>query len=221
MDCRALVRPDKKVPPEVVAVGGDLLDPDSLTAAVAGVSRSSTSPRCSAPPKRTKSGRSTCEAPITSSAPSNNTLPAAWSATPARRRGPFGDDARIAAVIGELILRSPAFVSYWARRDVHPHQQEQASPVPEPRSTGRVGDQHPRHQAFTVTGAPANSSSSTPPLRAVLRAGGSFGPADALRRRFLPLGVRRSAQAGSVREGQGSCAPGVRMARRLSTIQAR
>jgi len=37
-DCRALVRPSKELPEEVAAVEGDILDPDSLAAAVEGVS---------------------------------------------------------------------------------------------------------------------------------------------------------------------------------------
>jgi uncharacterized protein YbjT (DUF2867 family) len=38
IDCRGLVRPDKKLPVGVTAVEGDILSPDSLATAVVGMS---------------------------------------------------------------------------------------------------------------------------------------------------------------------------------------
>lgn len=62
---------------------------------------------------------------------------------------PYRNDPEIIAIVGELTLRSPAFVSYWQRREVRPRVDE-----PKFLHHGRVGDLHLRYQAFSVAAAP-------------------------------------------------------------------
>ncbi|GAA2228262.1 MULTISPECIES: helix-turn-helix domain-containing protein [Kitasatospora] len=62
---------------------------------------------------------------------------------------PFPDDPRIAQVIGELSLRSPAFADLWARYDVRPCTSDD-KPLWHP----RVGEMYLHYESFTVTSAP-------------------------------------------------------------------
>jgi transcriptional regulator with XRE-family HTH domain len=62
---------------------------------------------------------------------------------------PFPHDPQVLAVVGELTLRSPAFVAQWARREVRPRTNEDKH-LHHP----RVGDLHLRYQAFAVADAP-------------------------------------------------------------------
>ncbi len=89
---------------------------------------------------------------------------------------PFPDDPHVKAIIGELTVRSPAFLSYWARREVHPRSNEHKH-----LHHGRVGDLHLRYQAFNVADAPGQQVF-------VYTAEPGSTSADGLRRlrRFLP-----------------------------------
>ncbi|MCC5481063.1 helix-turn-helix transcriptional regulator [Streptomyces barringtoniae] len=62
---------------------------------------------------------------------------------------PFPDDPRIAQVIGELSLRSPAFAELWARYDVRPCTSDD-KPLWHP----QVGEMYLHYESFTVAGAP-------------------------------------------------------------------
>lgn len=62
---------------------------------------------------------------------------------------PFPDDARVLAVVGELTMRSPAFLHYWSRREVRPRTNENKH-----LRHDRVGDLHLRYQAFDVCDEP-------------------------------------------------------------------
>jgi len=62
---------------------------------------------------------------------------------------PFPDDPRVRAVVGELTVRSPAFLGYWARREARPRTYEHKHLHHE-----QVGDLNLRYQAFAVAGAP-------------------------------------------------------------------
>ncbi|WP_369394741.1 helix-turn-helix domain-containing protein [Streptomyces sp. CG1] len=62
---------------------------------------------------------------------------------------PFPDDPRVAQVIGELSLRSPAFADLWARYDVRPCTSDD-KPLWHP----RVGEMYLHYEAFTVASAP-------------------------------------------------------------------
>lgn len=62
---------------------------------------------------------------------------------------PFPDDPRIAQVIGELSLRSPAFASLWARYDVRPCTSDD-KPLWHP----QVGEMYLHFESFTVSSAP-------------------------------------------------------------------
>ncbi|KUN02972.1 XRE family transcriptional regulator [Streptomyces yokosukanensis] len=62
---------------------------------------------------------------------------------------PFPDDPRIAQVIGELSLRSPAFAQLWARYDVRPCTSDD-KPLWHP----QVGEMYLHYESFTVASAP-------------------------------------------------------------------
>ncbi|WP_116202931.1 helix-turn-helix transcriptional regulator [Amycolatopsis circi] len=62
---------------------------------------------------------------------------------------PFPDDPRIAQVVGELTVRSPAFASFWAHHEVRPRAGEDKHlrhPL--------LGDLRLRYQGFSVLDAP-------------------------------------------------------------------
>ena len=62
---------------------------------------------------------------------------------------PFPDDPRVTEVVGELTVRSPAFVRYWALREVRPRTNERKLV-----HHGEVGDLELRYQAFGIADAP-------------------------------------------------------------------
>lgn len=62
---------------------------------------------------------------------------------------PFPDDPDVKAIVGELTVRSPAFVTYWARREIRPRINKHKYLHHE-----RVGDLYLRYQAFNVADAP-------------------------------------------------------------------
>lgn len=62
---------------------------------------------------------------------------------------PFPDDPRVTTIVGELSVRSPAFVSYWARREVRPRTSEHKH-----LHHGQVGDLYLDYQSFAVCDAP-------------------------------------------------------------------
>jgi len=62
---------------------------------------------------------------------------------------PYRSDPQVISVVGELTVRSPAFVSLWQRREVRPRVNE-----PKVLHHSRIGDLHLRYQAFTVAAAP-------------------------------------------------------------------
>ena len=61
----------------------------------------------------------------------------------------FAEDPRVTAVVGELTVRSPAFVDYWARYEVGPKTRERKAL----RHPG-VGEIQLDYQAFAVSDAP-------------------------------------------------------------------
>ncbi len=62
---------------------------------------------------------------------------------------PFPDDPHVKAIVGELTVRSPAFVTFWARREVRPRTNEHKH-----LHHDHVGDLYLRYQAFNVVHAP-------------------------------------------------------------------
>ena len=62
---------------------------------------------------------------------------------------PFPDDPYVTAIVGELTVHSPAFVQYWARREVRPRTNEHKR-----LHHRRVGDLDLRYQAFNVADSP-------------------------------------------------------------------
>lgn len=62
---------------------------------------------------------------------------------------PFLNDPRVLAVVGEMTVRSPAFLAYWARREVRPRANENKH-----LHHAQVGDLHLQYQAFHVSDAP-------------------------------------------------------------------
>ena len=62
---------------------------------------------------------------------------------------PFPDDPHVTAIIGELTVRSPAFGTYWARREVRPRTNEHKH-----LHHHQVGELDLRYQAFNVADAP-------------------------------------------------------------------
>ena len=62
---------------------------------------------------------------------------------------PYRDDPRVIDVVGELTVRSPAFVTYWQRREVRPRVNE-----PKTLRHRHVGEMHLRYQGFAVADAP-------------------------------------------------------------------
>ena len=62
---------------------------------------------------------------------------------------PYRDDPRVIAIVGELTVRSPAFVTYWQRREVRPRVNEAKT-----LQHGRVGQLQLQYQGFAVAAAP-------------------------------------------------------------------
>ena len=62
---------------------------------------------------------------------------------------PFRDDPHVTAIVGELTVRSPAFVAHWSRREVQPRTNEHKH-----LHHHQVGDLDLHYQAFNVADAP-------------------------------------------------------------------
>jgi transcriptional regulator with XRE-family HTH domain len=62
---------------------------------------------------------------------------------------PFPNDSRVAQIVGELSIHSPAFVALWAKYEVRPRTSEDKH-LWHP----QVGGMHLHYEAFTVTSAP-------------------------------------------------------------------
>lgn len=128
---------------------------------------------------------------------------------------PFPNDPRVAQVVGELSIHSPAFAALWAKYEVRPRTSE-GKHLWHP----QIGEMHLHYEAFTITSTPGqqlfvySAEPGTPSADALVLLRGLAADADA-GRRALPasnpsLGPAATTTRSPWRHGPTADGPGTR-----------